>query len=544
MSLWEDYSYPYNQQSSDTNCSQVSNKQTEDNLIKNHSQNILNGNSKNETKLDTKHDETTLPYHNEPDRSPNAKRLRCLNEDDPTISYNIPPYLENSLKNFAGDNSNDGTKHGNIAHNDQEQTLPYHKPFRSPIAKRFRSLSDDTTLGYDYSDIDSDSFHYTQWAKEQANKSKDLQKYFNVDNDSKKGINCSEYTARQEIKNLDEDNNEFEDRLPCEKKGKDTVDCVHNRQSWNQSKDARSQSHYQETCESVNSLLSQDKDMCKHVENLQHRQESDIVNSESEFHFTEWANQQKEKCKFVHYNTNFDTQGSTIESKEQNEQENLLEVNTLADSNFRFTEWVTEQKSKTVDAQKPNRNLKCGMMDSKYNTREALSESQIISIPETQFCIPESQVFDFENKSQRNDTNSESSHRKTNMQGKVWNMRISSKNALNDVSNIYPKDEKHAKFDFKNNIVERRESKNAISSLDSEPFQYTEWIQDQKTISKEIQKQSEKFKLKTDDEFWEKPIGRNDKVSKKESTKKEMKTAVLASDTDQDSDTEESIFSL
>lgn len=355
------------------------------------------------------------------------------------------------------------------------------EPLTSPVAKRFKSQSRDLSLDDNFTDFNSDSFNYSQWAKEQTNKSKSLQKSILINHEYSKNNPISE----------NEKNNEINESL------------------------------------------------------------SDIL--ESEFHFTEWKKQQKEKCKeLLHDRVTVDANNSSCvkDNKEKLHKDSDNEENTQTDSNFKFTEWVNDQKSRCGDIHKSFHNLKS--RDSKVssvNRDESLSESEILCIPESELFIPETDLFEF-NEKQRNEvldekSMSKTSIRKFNSQGKVFNMRASLKTAFKDVSNFCTKEGNPLKYDLTDKAIKTKSkvSTNTLLSQDSDPFQYTEWIQKQKNISKEIQNRPENFKLETNDEFWSTPVAKKKKMDEKKTMTLESKSTVLASDTDHDSDTDGSIFS-
>jgi hypothetical protein len=445
------------------------------------------------------------------------------------ISGILPIEVSDSFAEFQSHDNN--FVQGLKLSSNLETNLPEPSPdetIRSPIPKRFRSMTEESPTGPDplspfHSRFDDDdekdpySFHYTQWVNEQIRKSKELQI-----NDSKEtGFNQSQTITKP------------------------------------QTSSSGSPSSGVVVSTALNRKYSQDK----HAEIF--------TETESQFHFSQWAFEQKAKCKRLQDTNLFDVKLGGMNGTTQGPHKKFKEFishpesdSHCTDSNFQYTDWISEQKRKSKQIQQSSLHPKKVSQTDCRVVGETLKESDV--------GIPESEIFErlqvksecgcqcgkVEDNSIIGKSKVVGADRQNIALRNIGDMKTSSRGNFKDVSNSsYIKSEnvstKRKINRLNEELKEEIENKElddmtkTFATQDSEAFHYTEWKSVQKQICKLIHKEPETFRLNTQDDFWDLPSEKKDTISRNEYKSKEKHIVVLASDTDQESDSETcSHFSL
>ncbi|XP_031554889.1 uncharacterized protein LOC116291814 [Actinia tenebrosa] len=328
---------------------------------------------------------------------------------------------------------------------------------KSPVSKKLKSMTAESPTcplslfpsSFNNDDEkDSDSFHYTQWVDEQKRKSKELQD--NSPGISEKGTELWANSGGSSLSGSSNLNKKYD----------------------------------QDIFDEINS------------------------DTESQFRFSQWALEQKSKCKKLQ-NDSHDEVLSEPRSKDwtvslskkfkQCKSSNHLQSDmNWTESNFQYTEWVKEQRTKSKEIQ--------NLLPESKELRQTCHRIRNESLDENDVCIPESEVFEgVELGSQcgweyeKNDYKEDKSENARNRDHlKNSNMNPFSREALIDVPNEVMCDNgacskterKHLRELYQKDI-ENEESYMTSPTQESEYFWYTEWTKNQRQICKQIQKDPE-----------------------------------------------------
>lgn len=422
---------------------------------------------------------------------------RLQNEtDNLNISGVLPIEVSKSCLSTDNDLLAQGLRCPNTTATNQHVPLINSSPddtIKSPVSKRFKSMTDDSqtcptssflcSFNNDDDDKDSDSFHYTQWVNEQKRKSKELQGDSPVNSQKGEKLDSSGKSSSSSSTDL----NRKYSQVICDENFTDT---------------------------------------------------------ESQFRFSEWALEQKAKCKRLQDDEILSEPRDKTESLHENLKEstskspNQLQSDShWTESNFQYTEWVREQKTRSKEIQHSSLESKKVPQTCNGNMIESLNENDV--------CIPESEVFEgVESGSEyqwqykrKGSLEGESENLSKTNHLSSSNMNTFSRKAFKDVSNevmcssgTSSKTERKELSELCQKNTKEEESYNMTSpSQESEYFGFTEWTRNQRQICKQIQKDPEVPSIQ--DKFWDIPTDKND-------IKTSNEKLVLASDTDQESDTE------